>query len=147
MSFHSDACAAVSEPEARASHNSLVTSHGFAASAAIPTGAAGAAAVAASVPASLDLAGTQRPQTQTYYCGPASAMSIVLSWHNHNAVLYPTTSAYEPGLGLSQLNLADVTYTNADPQGLPRRLPRRPVRRAKTEPHQSTPRETPFLVM
>lgn len=62
---------------------------------------------------SFDLPGTQKPQTTTYYCGPASAQSIVLAWHNVNATVYPTASSFD-GATLTQAHLATSRYTNAD---------------------------------
>jgi hypothetical protein len=57
-----------------------------------------------------DLVVTQKPQLKTYYCGPASAQSVVLSWHN---VGWPTASDLD-GQSLSQAHLAQATYTNAN---------------------------------
>jgi len=61
-----------------------------------------------------DLTGTQKPQLRGNWCGPASAQSIVLAWHNE--VSWPTSSALD-GQSLSQAALATATYTNAGPAG------------------------------
>ncbi|MBA2381997.1 MAG: C39 family peptidase [Chloroflexi bacterium] len=57
------------------------------------------------------LAGTQRPQLKGYWCGPATAQSIILGWHNEKG--NPTASDLD-GKALSQANLALSTYTNVE---------------------------------
>lgn len=97
--------------------NAIIDAHGLdprSKLAAATASASGGIAPMAAV--SMDLAGTQVPQLQGNWCGPASAQSIVLSWHNVNSVVYPTASSWD-GKSLSQYNLSSATYTNAGSSG------------------------------
>ncbi len=60
------------------------------------------------------VAGTQQSQHQSYYCGPASVDSTVLSWYFEGRI--STTNSHLGGTALSQEALAGPTYTDADAQ-------------------------------
>jgi hypothetical protein len=53
---------------------------------------------------------TQSPQSKSWWCGPASAGSVIHSWHNEKN--WSTVSAYD-GHSLSQTWLAGYHYTQA----------------------------------
>ncbi len=93
--------------------NNIIDAQGLDPAARISTAGPSASGGIVPMATSRDLTGTQQPQTQTYYCGPASGQSIVLAWHNVNPVLYPTASQWD-GASLSQAHLGTATYTNAD---------------------------------
>lgn len=96
-----------------AAWNTIIDAHGLDPATRITTAATSLVGGIVPMVSSKDLTGTQQPQTQTYYCGPGSAQSIVLSWHNVNPTLYPTASQWD-GHSLSQAWLGTATYTNAD---------------------------------
>jgi len=74
------------------------------------------AGVAPLASGSNQLAGTQRSQDKNYYCGPATAMSIVVSWWLSGR-RSTTNSALQPGVGVTQAALATSTYLDTDDLG------------------------------
>ena len=62
--------------------NNIIDAQGLDPAARISTAGPSASGGIVPMATSRDLTGTQQPQTQTYYCGPASGQSIVLAWHN-----------------------------------------------------------------
>jgi hypothetical protein len=67
----------------------------------------------AAVAGAITLPSTWVTQTESWWCGPAAAQSLIQSWHN--LMFYPTTSTYtgDVGLSLSQDHLSRANYTGA----------------------------------
>jgi hypothetical protein len=62
------------------------------------------------------VAGTQTSQHNNYYCGPATAQSIILSWYFEGRI-NNTHSKMQSSLALSQEALATSAYLNTDNEG------------------------------
>jgi hypothetical protein len=97
-----------------ANFNAILAAQGLDPLDTLPDATASGTLTTLALAVSASLTETQKPQLESNWCGPASAHSVVLSWHAEKGS--PTTSAWD-GTALSQARLATSTYTNAGSSG------------------------------
>jgi hypothetical protein len=116
LTLHNKLAAGTMTADDVAAYNAIVDAHApsavpqLSASSAVPAG--GIAPM--SLYTSKNVARTQYPEEKNYWCGPATAKSIVVAWSQVDPIFHPDTTSHLDGKSLSQTHLAGPDYTTAE---------------------------------